>query len=360
MPRFRVYDQNLNFVAEPDAFRSAVISRLYRGITTLDFTISLQATGAHALQLYNYIYAGPRRVFEILYREVSRENPDELHVIAYAGGLAWTNRITMPPEGQATDNITGSRDAVIKHWITRNAITPDDADRKIPHLVCAPAQPGEEITAETRLKNLFDEITGIMAVTDMGFYTYFDQSARRIIFDTYTGSNRVQGNGSLPPAIFAVKYDNIKRVKYTEAANEMQNVTYIGGQGEGSERKILCVGEGVGSARFETFQDARDTDEDETLIERARADQTGITRCLEAEVSGSGNLIYGQDYDLGDMVTVQDDELGLKMDTRITEIRETYQAGLPKQIFVVFGNSYPNIFTPMKKMQRQLNQLSTQ
>jgi hypothetical protein len=61
-----------------------------------------------------------------------------------------------------------------------------------------------------------------------------------------------------------------------------------------------------------------------------------LTESLDAEVSTHGNLVYKQDYDLGSMVTVHARRWGVAMQTRITEITESYDAaGL--SLDVVFG-----------------------
>ena len=66
----------------------------------------------------------------------------------------------------------------------------------------------------------------------------------------------------------------------------------------------------------------------------------GITECLEATTLPFVNFAYKTDYDLGDIVTVEKQMWGIKMDKRITEIQEIYENG-GFSIVPTFGDPLP-------------------
>lgn len=145
----------------------------------------------------------------------------------------------------------------------------------------------------------------------------------------------------------------------------------IGGVGEGAERKTTVIGEESGLDRYELFVDARDisdtryiTNEDNEPIEEVIPDNEYIEllksrgnekltkyykiKSFDSTINTNSNLIYKQDYDLGDVVTFFDKKWGITIDTRITEISEIYDIeGLT--INITFGNDVPTLIELMKR-----------
>lgn len=353
----KVYDRNLVYQGEVDDFESCILTRPYRGHGKLEMTIPMESANADILTRFSWIYAGPRRIYQILYIEADTQDQDILHIIGMAGGQAWACRVTKPPTGYSHITVTGSRDAIAKAYIYATAINPDDENRKVPHLAVAADQAGEIITDKSRLQMVRDEVERVLASDDMGYF--WDYQNGRIVFDTYKGSDRTEGQSILPPAVFALKYDNLLTRRYVESELDTENVIYIGGQGEGAERTILEVGDGEGESRFEGFQDARDTNDQTELVNRAKSNLRSTVESMEASVTAFGSLTYEVDFFLGDMVTVSDQKLGKKLDTRITEVREIYEKGRPDDIEVTFGNTIPADIHMIARHRKQINQLQT-
>lgn len=65
-------------------------------------------------------------------------------------------------------------------------------------------------------------------------------------------------------------------------------------------------------------------------------------------IIGVGGLEYEKDFDLGDVVTLQNKEWGVSLDARITEVKEIYEPGGVK-IEVTFGNNRPTLITKIKQ-----------
>lgn len=62
-----------------------------------------------------------------------------------------------------------------------------------------------------------------------------------------------------------------------------------------------------------------------------------------------GNLSYQTDWDLGDSVTFFSRRWGLQLDTRITEVKETYEEN-GMTLDVTFGNDLPTLLDKIKRV----------
>ena len=66
----------------------------------------------------------------------------------------------------------------------------------------------------------------------------------------------------------------------------------------------------------------------------------------------TASLVYGVDYDLGDRVTCQYRRWGIRVDTVISEIQETYEDGV-RRVSVFFGEGTPVISRAMKALTKR-------
>nr|WP_252281503.1 siphovirus ReqiPepy6 Gp37-like family protein [Peribacillus frigoritolerans] len=153
-----------------------------------------------------------------------------------------------------------------------------------------------------------------------------------------------------------------------------RNFGYVAGDGEGKDRRVVKLGTAIGIDRLETFLDARDIQEmteDNTPIPEAeivanltdRGNQKLITEftnqsTFESQLlvpeMATNNMAYEKDWDLGDIVTVQNRKWGVTLDSRITETKETYEPG-GFQLEAVFGKNQPTFISLIKQQFKQLD-----
>ena len=74
-----------------------------------------------------------------------------------------------------------------------------------------------------------------------------------------------------------------------------------------------------------------------------------LTETLTAEISQGGSFRYLEQWDLGDLVTVSDREIGLMQDSRIMEVSESYEADSSK-ITVTLGTAPERLSRVIKKI----------
>ena len=351
----KVFDGALNYLQLIEDYSSCMITRKYRGLETARLTLPL--SDLDYLDKYNWLVFGDYKVFEILHREIIKENNSRILVIAYGGAKTLSKRITIPPAGYAYDTHTGSLDAVVKHYIDNNIISPTDTSRQRSIISSATAKAGTSYSDQSRYKNLLEEVERLLILDDIGYR--FNLVDGKIQFDTYTGTDRTSTNTANTKAVFSLDLDNLKSTSYLDSDADCKNLVYVGGQGEGETRTIATVGSTSGANRYEGFTDARDISDSAELTARGLSDLVLPTNSFVAGVNPASNLTYGVDYDLGDIVTIKDNNLGISLDARITEVTEYYQTGITNGLDIVFGNAVPTIFNILKSQNKKISTIAT-
>ena len=142
--------------------------------------------------------------------------------------------------------------------------------------------------------------------------------------------------------VFSQSLSNIVGVEYENTTEEYCGVAYVAGEGEAEERKWYEVyaseeeEELSGWNRNELWVDARDiqsetsdgtqiSDEEyQKLISQRASEKFAENNSGESYEStvteGNRQYVYGVDYQIGDFVTVIDDELKITVDAQVTSV----------------------------------------
>ena len=130
-------------------------------------------------------------------------------------------------------------------------------------------------------------------------------------------------------------------------------VAVVGGQGEAAARTIQYVGDTTltGIERREVFVDARHATTPDLLTtagEREIAANVGTV--IEMQFSDSPGCVYGEDFNLGDIVTVDADIYG-KYDIEVVSVEINYTAN-KRDIIIVLGSEGTNIVRMIKDVSK--------
>lgn len=390
-----VLNPKLDFLAQIDGFESFVLTRRFHEPGEFELHVNQHSFGANELDINNVIALNKNRVGIIKHRELVRaEDGKSSDMWTIQGPTAQgllRQRITLPPDTTAYDNKSGQGETVMKHYVDRNAINPDDRDRKLTALRrMDDEERGGHISFQSRYKNLAEELKEISEATDLGWDITVDTRRGWYEFDCYEGRDLTKMDGEYPPVAFAVDNDTLKAETVTDSILNMRNAGYVGGGGEGTEREILTIGNKKDYERHETFIDARDvggeSSNGESLQERGDRKMKEVEHEffyegeIETPVSeeifsfihesfvtpyqslGEYRLnyrqrspfIYGEDFDLGDIVMYVNKELGIKREARITEVKEIYEVGRPFKIEITLGKSRPTIIDQIKSRFKEI------
>lgn len=378
MNPIRVINTNFEIVTEIDRYTSAIVTRSWHGIGELELTINKYSPGASLLQRGVLLLVGAKmnKAYIIRHREIELtedgKESENWKIKALSLKSILGQRLTLPPSNTSYDNKQGPAETVMKHYITNNVINPDDANRIIPLISIAPDQGrGSNVSWRSRYKNLAEELADISFSSGAGWNSKLDITNHKFEFDIQEGRDLTASQNALPPVIFSPQFDSLRSLNYSESELNYRNVAYVAGQGEGTDRRVIELGDSTGMERYELFADARNVDEEtdadppqprpeQDIIDDLTAqghkelDKMTQERYLEGQVLTKSPFIYEKDYDLGDIVTVQNKDWGVTMDVRITEIKEIYEEeGF--NIEATFGNDRPTL---IDKIKQQFSQIS--
>lgn len=231
--------------------------------------------------------------------------------------------------------INGRVESGIRTLVTKNAVDPDEPERKIDNLIL-----GAELGLTDKMKsqytgnNLEEVIQGICKTYKIGYDVMLDLDEKKFIFVLYKGADRSYNQVANPYVVFSNDYENLLRTNYKTSSGNYKNVAKIAGEGEGNARKTTSVGTATGLNRYEMFVDARDLSTNEGEVDEltyisllgergwAALAETTISEGMEGEVESNHTYKLNEDYFLGDIVEVVN-EYGIAMTPRVTEVIES-------------------------------------
>lgn len=361
----RVLSPQMDLLAEIDDYEELTFVRRWHTVGEFELTINSYKQHTDLLQRQHLIMLGAdtRKVGMITHREIKVSQKGKAAEQWFVKGITLEGvvgqRVIVPPVAAEHDVASGTAETVMKHYLSRHVIDPDDAARKMEMATLAPDQSrGPLLTWQSRYGNLEEELAKISLLSGLGWGVHLDFSLMRWVFDVYEGRDVTWQQTENPPVIFSVEFDSLKEAHYIDSIAGFRNLAYVGGQGEGVARAIQEVGSTAGLDRFESFIDARDVESDAELIPRGEQALYELRReeKFEAQVLESSPFHYEEDWKLGDIVTVQNRRWGVTLDSRITEVREAYEDSGFK-LEVTFGHSAPTL---LRRLKQELAQMSAE
>lgn len=248
--------------------------------------------------------------------------------------------------------ISGNVETAIRTLVNANAIAcPFDSGRNMKELkLGALAGIAKEIIdeAETEAekqvtyKNLLEYTDGVLQEYELGAMCLLADDLK-LAYTIYAGKDRsVDNTAGNEPIIFSQDFDNLVSSDYSFDDASYKNTALIGGEGEGTARFCVEVKNGTGSERREMFVEASTSSKtykdsegnDQTLSDAAYAQQLRTlgkqslagyptVEAFSGEIDiTNGSFLYSRDFELGDIVTIQDIGLGKYINPRITEVTE--------------------------------------
>lgn len=264
---------------------------------------------------------------------------------------------------------------ILYRIVRENVTIPADTRRKIPAVSIATDDPntGSGVIDYTSEQFINAELAAETAAkaAKLGIRMRTNARTGAHTFSVYKGRDLTAGNSAgNAPCIFSQEFDNIIEQEYTNSVENLKTTAFVGGEEkEGVARKVAEVGGAAsGLAREEVFINATDivqeydddsgqkvtlTDAQYMALLSARGseelEQYAETLSFGSKVNTSSNLVYKDDYDLGDRVTCLNKRWRIRIDVRITEITETYQNNV-EEIDITFGESLPALLTQIRQI----------
>lgn len=357
MKSIRILDKDINLLGEIDNYEEFKITRKFYSLSVFELKINSNKLHTDKLIKNNLIVIGKDydKVCIILHREFNGD--DKLDILSIQGvtlqGLI-NRRLIVPDIDADFESCAGKQETIIKHFVNKNCINPVNLKRKIDRLVIAEDKlRGSNDLWRSSYNNLSDKIKEICEYCELGWNVTLDTIQKKFIFDVIEGKQLTVNQKINPPVIFRSDFKNIANRHYIESIINSKNVSYAGTK-EDSTKLVLSTGEIEGFDRIETFIDMNFDDAAEIIKEsKIKLKELEELKTFEIVVNPNNTFKYELDYNLGDVVTIQDRVLKVTMDARIVEIEETHNKnGL--MLKITFGTSIPNILTKIKKLEKKV------
>ncbi len=218
---------------------------------------------------------------------------------------------------------TGNLQEQIESIIYENIINPSDADRKIDNFTFKSSTDSKvtslKINTQFTGDDLYSVVKSVCKENNIGFKVVLT-SNNKFEFSLYAGADRSYDQDTNPYVVFSPNYENIINSNFYSSKSNFKNVSLIGGEGEGSNRRMAKVGSGTGLERREIFTDARDissttesgemneSDYITQLEKRGSQDLSEHTEttAFEGEVEATKLFKYGEDFFIGDIIQIAD------------------------------------------------------
>ena len=332
-----VLDQNLKSIEILDIFNSLIWTDRYCGYG--DFEITMPVNDA-PLSILNTDYflnmSESDRTMIIETKQIKSDVEDGNYLIVSGRSLESIlyRRIVW---GQTI--LTGNFQNGIKKLITDSFINPSIAARKVNKFRFVdstdPVITALTIDEQFNGEYVYDVVASLCAAKKIGFKLTL-AADNYLEFSLFSGKDRSYNQTLNPYVIFSPTFENLFNSNYLESTNPFKSASLVGGEGEGSARKMIAVeidSPPTGLSRREMFTDASDisstTDSGTLTTEQYNAQLTQrgkqdlayntLIRSFEGEVDYNQSFKYGEDFFLGDIVQLAN-EYGIESRSRVSEI----------------------------------------
>ena len=247
-----------------------------------------------------------------------------------------------------TYNLTGDLGVAVQSLVVGNLTAPNDNTRRIDNITYTSPALGIAVKSQVSWRNLMETVCDLCETSDVGIKTVFEPQVGQFIITLYQGAD--------VHAVFSKEYENVIDQVFTQSVADYATFAMVGGEGEGSERITVPIGDGSGEGRYEIFVDAKDLqsadfpdDYTDALIFRGQQKlaEQAMVQAFDATVNQYGNLTYKVDFDLGSRIQAISKRWGVNMTARITELEESYDRD-GMSLSVTFGK-------PLLTLTQQIN-----
>lgn len=261
----------------------------------------------------------------------------KIYVDAFGIESILNDRVVIPPK--VFSNATA--EFIMQSLVAQHMISPSDTKRRYTGLVL-----GSQATTTTTYNSsycrdvMYDIFTEMAKNNNIGYRFRFDPIAKQIYFETYLGVDRTVNQSTVEPIAWRSKWNDITGEQVINSTKSYKNVVYsISGDDTNNFFEVVDNENLTGWNRKELVTIATDItrsqqDENGTVLTETQLREILKTRGkLELYrnfkqsdftfiLSPDLNEKFGEDFDVGDMVSVIQDQYGIIQHKRIIGVRE--------------------------------------
>ena len=338
-----------------DGFTSVIWHAVYYGVGDFEIYTRLTPEILDILQIGNYVTRETRDDVGIIEAINISYDASDGYMITATGRFAKSlldRRLIYSLSGYTITPVTsyGNVEAAARALVKSSIISATDTARNVSFIELGDLaglsatiidDDGDAAYKQTSYGNLLDYTDNLLKEYGYSAKIVLNLETLNLQYVVFEGTDRTIGTAE--PLIFSQEFDNLLSSDYTDDVTNLKNTAFCGGEGEGTDRKFVLVTSGDtglnrreifvdGSSQSQTYTDESGEQQSYTDAEYLgmlkTAASAGLTEYVETiSLDGdvdltTGTLIFGVDYDVGDVVTVEECNLGVYINTRITEITE--------------------------------------
>lgn len=258
-----VLDKNLDVVTIVDVYTSLIWTERYQEAGDFELHLPVDRNALQNLKQDYYLWRNDSEHTMIIEKLEIKSDPEtgaDLIVTGRSLESILDRRVIW-----GLKTLNGNFQNGVKTLLDECIISPSKPERRIDNFIFeASTDPRiTELTIDTQYTgdNLYDTICALCKERELGFKVTLN-AEKQFVFSLYSGDDRSYAQFENPYVVFSPNFDNILDCNYMESDQPMKNVTLVGGEGEGKERRYTAVGNSVGMDRREIFTDARDLSSD--------------------------------------------------------------------------------------------------
>lgn len=347
-----------------DTAKSIIWKSQYYGVGEFEIYVAADPNTVEVLQLGNYVTRvdGNSECGIIEHIEITENSQDGRMIIASGRFIKsiLDRRIVYKRTLQGTglnywwscesSTLNGNVEKAVRKLINDNAVNVPSGyeNRKIDEILLddadlsnlsetividATSDTSESAGKQVTYKNLLEYTDSVLQEYKLGAKMWLDRSLLKFRYKVYKGRD-LSRNSESNPIIFSKEFDNLVSSSYIKDEQSSKTTALIGGEGDGTERKCAFSYDWIkGIDRREVYVDASSITQEELEIQDYRKQlesqgQQSISslqtiETFEGELDLTNSPFeYGVDFDLGDIVTVEDKDINKYIDTRILTVTE--------------------------------------
>ena len=243
--------------------------------------------------------------------------------------------------------ITGDVIYSISTLLSYNVGPMAGANRQISNLIAGSSSASTAtVDAQYLGQNLLETICDLCETFSIGMRCYLSGST--FVFENFDGVDRSLNQSTNPRVIFSDVYDNLLNCDYVSSIEGYATDVLVGGEGEGTSRTMVWSAKDSKSGldRFEKFLDASSAVSNEGIITQETYEKQleglGLAEITEFTTAFSGevnfdSVNFGIDVQCGDIVTIENRNWGMYINTRILEVIESVGEDGTYSIIPTFG-----------------------
>jgi len=356
--QINIFTNELVWMGQIDSVKSLVHRSSWHEIPNSEMVVSKTAQGVEELQVGRILVVNNQRDKALIIEDINAVLDDEflsftciplkgmlnyriVHPIDSANGGAWTQRRTsqvmtwimydnLIKQTRDTDRYFWNSDRT-KNMLQLAFLTREFGDTIDYKVDWDTGLMGDAITSVAKMY-------GVSTTVPLGWNIYITENYDAFEFDVYFGKHKHIHQTTLPPVVFSEEFGNIKNATYEYSIKDWRNVAYMTWN-DGTADQNTPVGNTTRGAtisfnRKEIIISSSKKVQNEVVSEgTSELNKRPHVESFTAEIINNENTMstYKEDWDLGDIVTVQSNNVLknnlITIDSQITEIEETYDSG---------------------------------